>query len=499
MHTKRWLVLVISVMAVLAFLVGRVIAASTTKMLSTNFTLVNLSNQPATVLIDYLLADGTAWPNILPGNKSFTLDANGGMKQIRQYTDTMNPGAGSAVVSADQQLGAIVQIQARNQTATLGAYKGYTEGKTSFYAPLLARYGQSASGLANSQIIIQNAGTGSVDVDISFSPNPKSNGDPYTKRINGIPQGASYYYDLADDSLIKENWFGSAVVSVASSTSAGKIAVVVNLFFGPNGLQTYNAFSEDQLDDEWFVPIFASRLTNGLSTVVTIQNLDVSEMGIGELSLTCVDDNNNPIFSTLTNDRSIPTNGRYDFNPVGDASRFPANVQGSCKVASSTGKKFATLVQMRFVGKFPNESTAAYEAIPANITTTEFFVPLVAKRLSNGFATVVNIVNLAGENNTVHIDYIPSPTECPVAICDKNKDGVVNTLDAVSPADSVIGPFGGNQRNHRFFQESVLPDGWSGSMRVKSLSNLPISGIVQLTYYTSLPGDTYMSHGVFGQ
>jgi len=154
---------------------------------------------------------------------------------------------------------------------------------------------------------------------------------------------------------------------------------------------------------------------------------------------------------------------------------------------------------MRFVGKLPNESTAAYEAIPANTTTTEFFVPLVAKRLSNGFATVVNIVNLAGMDNIVHIDYIPSPAECPVAICDKNKDGVVNALDTISPTDPVIGPFGGNQRNHRFFQESVLPDGWSGSMRVKSLSNYPISGIVQLTYYKTLPGDTYMSHGVFGQ
>ena len=103
----------------------------------------------------------------------------------------MNAGAGSAVVSSSQQLGAIVQIQARNQIATLGSYKGSTEGKTSFYAPLLARRGSSLSGLANAQIIIQNAGTGPVDVDVNFLPNPKADGTAYTKTITGIPQGAS--------------------------------------------------------------------------------------------------------------------------------------------------------------------------------------------------------------------------------------------------------------------------------------------------------------------
>lgn len=490
---------VVSVLVAISLVAGSVFAASTTKALSTNFTLVNLSDQPADVLVDYLLTDGTAWPNVLAGNKSFTLAADGGMKQIRQYADTMDAGAGSAVVSSSQQLGAIVQIQARNQIATLGSYKGATEGKTSFYAPLLARRGSSLSGLANAQIIIQNAGTGPVDVDVNFLPNPKADGTAYTKTITGIPQGASFYYDLEEDATIKENWFGSGVISVASTTPTGKIVVVVNVFFGTNGLQTYNAFSSDQVDDEWIVPLFTSRLTNGLSTVVSIQNLSGGEIAAGELSLTCVNASGDNLFpAALTNAVAIANNGKYDFNPVSDVARFPANVQGACKV-STPGKNFVAFVQMRYVNVLPNESTAAYEAVPAGTASTEFFVPLVAKHLPNGFATVVNIANLANADNTVHIEYVPSPTECPVALCDKNSDGVVNALDTLSPADPTIGPYGGNQRNHRFNQESILPDGWSGSMKVTSVTGLPISGIVQLTYYTALPGDTYMGHGVFGQ
>lgn len=489
---------IVAVLVCTSLVVSSGYAASTTKTLSTNFTLVNLGDDIANVNVQYLLANGSTWPNVSAANKSFSLAPNGGQIQIRQYTDTMDPGSGSALVTSNMQLGAIAQIQARNQVATLGAYMGLTEGKSSFYAPLLARRGYSLSGTVNAQVIIQNTGSSPVDVLVEFSPNPKANGDPYTKQISGISPGVSYYYDLDDETLIKENWFGSAVVSVAPSTPSGTIGVIVNVFMGTNGLQTYNAFSPDQLDDSWVVPIFASRLTNGLSTVVTIQNLSGSEMAVGDVTLTCVNESNVQLFTPVTNHLAIPDKGGYSFNPASDTTRFPTNVYGSCTI-NSTGKNFIAYVQMRFVNVLPNESTAAYEAIPTKTTTKSFFVPLIAKRLSNGFATVVNIANLANENNTVHIDYIPSPTECPVAICDKNSDGVVNASDTISPTDPVIGPMGGNQRNHRFSQETVLPDGWVGSMRVNSVSNLPISGVVQLTYYNTPPGDTYMAHGVFGK
>lgn len=66
-------------------------------------------------------------------------------------------------------------------------------------------------------------------------------------------------------------------------------------------------------------------------------------------------------------------------------------------------------VQMRFVTGDPNtEEAAAYEAFPQNTTSTSTFIPLVAKRLGNGFATAVTIQNLDLNNSaTITVTYQP--------------------------------------------------------------------------------------------
>src|SRR3989304_6088383 len=124
-------------------------ASSTTKQLSTNFTLVNLSTTSnATVHVDYKLETGATW--VAPAaSTDFTIAMNGGQKIIRQYVDAMTPatGRGSAIVSSDQPLGAVVQILARGQNPTSsGAYSGFTKADSKFYVPLVSRRGTSGSG-----------------------------------------------------------------------------------------------------------------------------------------------------------------------------------------------------------------------------------------------------------------------------------------------------------------------------------------------------------------
>jgi hypothetical protein len=143
-------------------------------------------------------------------------------------------------------------------------------------------------------------------------------------------------------------------------------------------------------------------------------------------------------------------------------------------------------------------NVAAYEAVNGNGTFTSVFVPLIAKRLGNGFATVVNISNLSSQNNTVDLVYTPSPIECPVNLCDKSGNSSVGPEDAITIAGVVIPGNGGIQRSHRT-GEPDLPNGWIGSLKVTSTSSLPIGGIVQLTNVNLLAGDTLMAHGAFGK
>jgi len=471
-----------------------VFAGSTTKTLSTNFTLVNFGTEEANVNIDYVLEGGADW-DADDANESFSIPALG-QRQIRQYFDTtMISGKGSAAVSSTQPLGAIVQVLARNQTPSSGAYKGYTKGSAKWYIPLAAHLGVGASGSVNSQIVIQNVGTTSVDFSVELIS--LSGTLAYTKNVTGLQPNTMYEYDLADESNLPSNWFGSAVVM----TSSGSIAVVSNIFIGSNALQTINAFPDESLNDSWTIASFFSRLANGLNSVVTVQNLSGGTIAAGDITMTCVKDPNSPSPTSfvVSNPAPVLNKAAYNFNAYTGGSTFPANWYGSC-VVSAPGD-VVTFVQNRFINAGLNQGAAAYEANPAGGTDTTMFVPLIAKRLSNGFASVVTIQNQTGSPGTITLTYTPSKIECPISICDRNSDSQLTDADNIIVSNLAIGANGSIMRNHRLASganvEPLMPSGWVGSLQVTS--DVAINGFVQLTNYLNTNGDTFMMHGIFTQ
>jgi len=474
-------------------------AQSTTKSLSTNFTLVNLGAGPASGVVQYFTefkdsTGGTPWGS---GSESFTIDMTGGQVIFRQYSNpgdpgnpNLTPGGGSVVVTADQPLGAVVQILARGQNPTSsGAYSGFLNGASSFYVPLVLKKLSTASGLGNSQIVVQNTSSFPVDVWIRLiGPDGSA---VYTKTVNSLPSNASFYYDvsLESPSNVPDGWYGSAVIE--TPTSGGTIIALSNLFTG-DALQTFNAFSVSSPTTKWFVPLFTSRLPNSLNTPIAVQNLSGEVIESGQILVTCIPDPSLSGFSTLimTNTAPIPNTSAYYFNPVIDMN-IPAGFYGSCVIESS--KNIVAFVQMRFIA---TGEAAAYEAIPAGGTDRTVIVPLIAKRLPNGFATAVTIQNLSSITATVTITYTPSPEYVA-------NGG--NGTQIVIPGQ-IIPPYGSLIHNHRITSGpgSVpsLPDGWYGTLIVRS--DQPINGFVQLTFVRSinpaLPGgDTFMAHNVFTQ
>jgi hypothetical protein len=456
--------------------------------------LVNFGSKEALVNVDYLLEGGADW-DADDANESFTIPANG-QRQIRQYFDTtMVSGKGSAAISSTQPLGAVVQVLARNQTPSSGAYKGYSSGSTKWYIPLAAHQGYSSSGTVNSQIVIQNVG--SVNVDFSVELVSLSGTLTYTKNVTGLAPNAMYEYDLADEANLPSNWFGSAVVS----TSSGSLAVVSNIFLGSNALQTINAFSDDLLSANWKVASFFSKLGNGLNSVVTVQNLSGGTVAAGQITLTCVKDPNSPDPASfiISNPAQVLNKAAYNFNSYTGGSGYPTGWYGSCTV-SAPGSVVA-FVQNRYINVGGNQGAAAYEAIPAGGTDTTMFVPLIAKKLSNGFASVVTIQNQTANPGLVTLTYIPSQIECPISVCDRNSDGVLTVSDNIIVPDLDIAANGSIMRNHRISSganvESLMPSGWVGSLQVTS--DVAINGFVQLTNYLYTSGDTFMTHGIFNQ
>lgn len=474
-------VIVIAVMLMVSG-IGLAFAQATTKSLSTNFTLVNFGSSTATVTVQYTRTDGSNWAAD-PGNTSFTIPANGGQKPIYQYFDsTLTSGQGSATVSSDQPLGAVVQILARNQTPTSGAYSAVGPAFR-FYAPLILRQQNTASGLANTQIMIQNTGASALSgATVQFVSSTGANA--FTYNVPTIQPGATHYYDLTNETGLPTPFAGSATINAGSGT----VSVVVNVFFGSDGLQTYVAIPETGLANSWAIPLFNSRLTNGLSTVVSVQNLSGGAFAPGSMVMTCsaFAGSAPPSALTLSNPASLSNGQSYSFNPVTDTS-IPASWFGACRV--STPGNSAVIIQMRFVG---TQNTAAYEGIRTSSTDRTFFTPLVQKRLANGFATNTTIVNLSNTNAAnITVTYTPSPDYVA-----SGGSSAVLSFSTQIPAGSSL------QQNHRLGDFAVgstpMPNGWYGTLRVVS-SDQPIAGFTQITNVNSLPGDTFMTYTAFTQ
>lgn len=473
---KRSLSILSLVMVLVLIATVAASGASTTKVLSTNFTLVNLSTGSNAVNISYYKPDGTQWRS----SEVATLAAQGDQLIRRQYDDTnLTAGSGSVVVGAQGALGAVVQIQTRSGTATRAAYSGATSGAGAANAPYVAKGLNSASGLVNSQVIVQNTGTAATDVTIRMISSADGL-EKASKAITGLAAGASQTYDLADDGNVPTGFFGSAVVTAASG---GQVTVVANVFSGADTLQTYNAFTGAA--QEWIAPLFTSRLANSLSTPIAVQNVSGSEIPAGGISVVCTRDatlTTGPATFTVTNSTAVTDRATYFFNPVTDTTNLPDAWYGSCRI-TTTGHDSVAFVQMRVVS---GGQAGAYEAIRADGTHKKVVVPLYAKRLANGFASVVTIQNLSNSAPAnVTLQYVGATGLAA---------GCSTTITAQIPAGGSL------QQNHRVE---------SGGQAVPQISNecygtivvtsadQPVDGIVQLTDISGLPGDTFQVHNAF--
>jgi hypothetical protein len=478
--------ILIACLALALLLTASVLAASTTKSLSTNFTLVNLGSNTAHVNINYYQENGNPWTG--SSYPTATLAANGGQVIIRQYFDTLTAGRGSVVIDSDEELGAVVQILARGQTATSGAYSGWQQGSGQIYLPLVVRRLTGASGLSNTQIMIQNTDTAAdATVDINFVAAAGSAAPASWSKLNVvIPPGATEYYDIEEETNLGVGWFGSAEVDAG----LGKVAVIANIFAGPNALQTYNGFPVESVGTGWAVPLFASRLAAGnLNTPVTVQNLSGGNIPAAAISLNCIAAPGTGLSNfNLSNPGIIANKGSYSINPVTNMS-IPGNWYGSC-IVDSGAYNTVVYVQMRKPGV--SDETGAFEAFRTNSTDTTVFVPLAAKRLPTASTSIV-FQNLGSVDAHVRLTYTRSP------------ESAVGAASYVF--NNVLIPANGGQlpQNLRLVgTQPSIPSGWYGTLRVEDdpgepTAPQPIVGFVQITDIQGTLGDTLMVYDAFGK
>lgn len=485
----RSVMVAVSLMVMITMMVSAApTSQATTKQLSTNYSLVNLGSQDAAVTVAYYKDDGTSWVTD-SGNSGFTIPKDFGQKSVAQYFDgTMSSGKGSAVISSSAALGGVVQIQARGQTPSSGAYSAITAPSNKYYVPLVQSRKVTASGTSNAQIVIQNTDTTNAQtVTVDFIPSKNldgsMNGNTWSNPGISVKPGSTFYYDLSTETNLNSNWTGAAVVNAA----AGKtIAVVATLFAGPNTLTTYNAFPQESIGKNWAIPQFVSRLaSNKLSTSVNVQNLGAS-LGVGEMVMDCVAASGfTPATFSVSNTTVVDTNQGYAFNPVADLVNIPSNWSGACSITST--QDVVAVITLRRPGV--SDDASAYEAFNKDQSKNPKVVfPLVSKRQDNGFATNAIVQNLGQGTATVKLTYTPAAGYAGAA--------------ASSPFYRTIIAGGNLSQNLRFGEVPEVPDKWNGTLVVESVAQdgnavQPLVGYVQLTNINALPGDTSMAHDAF--
>jgi len=154
----------LAIMATLALALGVVPVSAQTIVYSSAYNVMNLEGAQATVLIQYydqvtgdLAASGT-----------INIPANGQKTVFPFITDGISGPAtfnGSAVLSSDRQIAAILNTETTPTSVQYGAStNGFSAGATDISLPLI---GCGNSGFS-SWFNVQNAGTGNADITVSY-------------------------------------------------------------------------------------------------------------------------------------------------------------------------------------------------------------------------------------------------------------------------------------------------------------------------------------------
>jgi hypothetical protein len=474
---------VVAAFAVVTVAVAAPRAAATTKSLSTVYAIQNFSQSlTATVHVDYKLDQvdglGAAW-TAAALNTDFQLGP-GQATNIAQYLDTtLTAGRGSATISSDQPVGAIVNQLNRvvGVRDTSGSYSAFDSGAAGVYAPLVFKNLSTSAGLINSVLTIMNVGSSSTDFNIVYIDGITFQ-SVFTKTVTGLGAGVSYYADQSDETSLLDGYFGSAVVN--ATTTGGTLAVVGNQFVGTDALLTYSGFKSTEGFTSWSVPLYLCRLANGFSSPITIQNVSGSSIAANGITIDFTPD---PSLGaapfSISNLAATPNNASFIFNARTDTN-CPDGSFGSATITASGN--VVVLVNQLQTGA---AASLSYNGIRSDSTNTTALSPVAFSRLSNGFSTAITVQNLSSTAGTVTFTYTPN------AAC--LSCGSFTKVLPVAANGSVI-------QNHRLAEgltSHPLPAGWFGSATITS--DVPIAGVVNQLDLDDPLADGTLSFNTFSQ
>jgi len=344
---------------------------------NTGFQVQNLGSGDASITITYYNQDGTTAATTMD-----TIPA-GGSKNYFPLTAVPDGFNGSVVVSSNQPVAAIAN-ELGNGSAYAASYAGFDAGSTTMNLPLVMRN----NGGFNTWFNVQNAGTATANVTVTYKP--ASSGNAATQSAN-IEPGAAHTFDQATFGDLGNKFVGSAVV-----TSNQPIVATVNQV-GATTLMSYDGFASGSTGISF--PLVNVN-NGGYITGIQIMNLGGSA--------TDVTVHYEPMpgqGSAADETKSIPAGASATFA----LSQFgSAKFVGSGRVSANSGNQpLVAVVNQLNLGANKGASYGGFD--PAGATSAVSFPLVMAK--NGGYFTGTVVQNVGASATTVTISYSGAGTD----------------------------------------------------------------------------------------
>lgn len=376
---KIQILIVLALLAGLVFTPGAVSAQKFTSYV-TGTQVMNLSSAEASIIMTYYsVDDGSATAGEQADEVSDTIAGN----SSKTYFPAVSPFNGSVVISSNQLVGAVVNVQNAAATAS-AAYVGASSGATTVSLPLLLNNNGSVP--YDTWFSVQNAGSLEATVDIDYS-DPACANEASLQDIK-IKPNASKQFSQSDAGT---PCITQKVLS-ATITSDQPIVVVV-LEENRDKILAYTGFPQETASSEIVMPLVNTN-NSGITTGIQIQNT-------GDAATTVTVSYTPSLAGTAcTETQTIQGNSSATFALAAFAVANPPNITTNC----TPGQRFVGSARVTQTGTAPLVSIVnqtkgtygeAYGAFNPDAATPKVVMPLLMDRNgNNSYSTGFSVMNV---------------------------------------------------------------------------------------------------------
>lgn len=331
-----------------------------------------------------------------------------GVNVSTKACDVTGPFTGSAVVSSDQPIAAVVNVANNPTGAAGGMYRG-TDGSQvdnviSF--PLVKNNFNKRS----TTLYLQNASASANTIVVKFTSRA---GNSWEKTYPNVPANAMVVASPSDTAFTT-NEFGSAVATGTGPLAGTALEHQTTAVIADN-LAAYTGFTEASYDSVAYCPLVRHHHSGSLQTTgIDVQNVSTSAQKI-KVTYTYRGNNGAGPVETKQVTSAVAVNPGQSFNFYAMDATYgmPAKSLGTAKVEGVSGGDVAVIVTDTSLGRTPRRITA-YACFPANSATAKVAMPQY-KEFFNGNTSGINVMNVGSSAATVTIKYAATNNGGPSA------------------------------------------------------------------------------------